>query len=301
MNRIYVFHEIKSIETFISQINFIKKKFRFSTLDEVLNNTNKKNNLCHLTFDDGDISFNQIFEYLEQKKIYSTLYVSPKIISESKNYWFQEIEEIIKKKINLEEELNKFFSTQIKKESYIFPYLKTLKFDEIDIFIKFIKNKFQINHKYKNISLMELRNISSSKFVKIGAHTLNHPILSNETSENSNNEILESKTKLENLLNCEISSFAYPNGLYNIDFGKREIEYVRKIFKTAVSMDLSTDKDIDYNFKIPRVPFFEKPIKNFFINNSFRIYCYINRLRTKNRLFNSEEIKRLKFTEKKYN
>ena len=98
MNRIYVFHEIKSIETFISQINFIKKKFRFSTLDEVLNNTNKKNNLCHLTFDDGDISFNQIFEYLEQKKIYSTLYVSPKIISESKNYWFQEIEEIIKKK-----------------------------------------------------------------------------------------------------------------------------------------------------------------------------------------------------------
>ena len=301
MNRIFVFHEIKSLEVFISQINIIKKKFNFSTLEDVLNNKNKKDNLCHLTFDDGDISFNNVFKYLDQKKIYSTLYVSPKIILETKNYWFQDIEEIINKKINLKEELNKFFSRQIKDESFIFPYLKTLKFNEIDNFIKFIKNKFQINHKYKNISLMELRNISSSNFVKIGAHTLNHPILSNETFENSNNEILDSKIKLENLLNCEINSFAYPNGVYNIDFGKREIEFVRKIYKTAVSMDLFADKDLDYNFKLPRVPFFEKPMKNFLINNSFRIYCYINRLRMKNRLFNSEEIKRLKLTEKKYN
>jgi hypothetical protein len=92
MNRIFVFHTIKCLKTFISQINFIKKKFLFTKLDDVLSNHNKSVNLCHITFDDGDITFNNVCKYLQKEEIHSTLFVSPKIISERKNYWFQDIE-----------------------------------------------------------------------------------------------------------------------------------------------------------------------------------------------------------------
>lgn len=299
MNRIYVFHEVKYLKTFISHLNFIKRKFNFSTLDNVLKNNDKKNNLCHITFDDGDISFNKVSEYLEKEKIHSTLFVSPKIISERKNYWFQDVENFIKKKINLVAELNNFYSVDIKDGSFIFPYLKTLKFYEIENFINFIKSKHKIRDEYKNISLNNLRDISRSKFIKIGSHTLNHPILSNETQENSHKEIRESKINLEQLLDCEINSFAYPNGLYEVDFGSREVEYIKKIYKTAVSMDLVMNMDHNYNFKLPRVPLFNKQFKNFFIDRAFKFYFIINKLRTKSKLFNSEESKRLRLIKKK--
>ena len=299
MNRIYVFHEVKYLEIFISHLNFIKRKFNFSTLDDVLKNNDKKNNLCHITFDDGDISFNKVSEYLEKEKIHSTLFVSPKIISERKNYWFQDIENFIKKKINLVVELNNFYSVDIKDGSFIFPYLKTLKFYEIENFINFIKNKHKIRDEYKNISLNNLRDISRSKFIKIGSHTLNHPILSNETQENSHKEIRESKLNLEQLLDCEINSFAYPNGLYEVDFGSREVEYIKKIYKTAVSMDLVINMDHNYNFKLPRVPLFDKQLKNFLIDRAFKFYFVINKFRTKSKLFNSEESKRLRLIKNK--
>jgi hypothetical protein len=178
----------------------------------------------------------------------------------------------------------RFFACNILDNSFIFSYLKTLQFYKIENFINFIKDKFKIEHEYQNISINDLKNISYSKFIKIGSHTLNHPILLNETAENSYNEIKESKLNLEQLINKEINTFAYPNGLNNFDFGLREIDFIKKFYKTAVSMDLISKVDQNYNFRLPRVPIFTKPLKNLFINKAFKFYYFINKLRMNNKI-----------------
>ena len=63
-----------------------------------------------------------------------------------------------------------------------------------------------------------------SGLVEIGSHGLSHRHLSGLNDEESEYEIVASKYTLEQLLNEEVLSFAYPYG----DFGVRETELVRK-------------------------------------------------------------------------
>lgn len=69
----------------------------------------------------------------------------------------------------------------------------------------------------------DLLEISKSKFITIGSHTITHPILTMCTDEESLHEIRESKRKLETLLQIKVDHFAYPNG----DFSIREINFLK--------------------------------------------------------------------------
>lgn len=53
------------------------------------------------------------------------------------------------------------------------------------------------------------------KGISFGGHTANHVVLPLEDEAAIKNEIISSKQKLEQQLNCEVVSFAYPNGEYN--------------------------------------------------------------------------------------
>lgn len=57
-----------------------------------------------------------------------------------------------------------------------------------------------------------LEKLSQSPFIEIGAHTVNHPRLSELSEDNQRKEILESKEQLEIFLNKPIKTFAYPFG-----------------------------------------------------------------------------------------
>ena len=48
--------------------------------------------------------------------------------------------------------------------------------------------------------------------VEFGSHTLTHPFLPEVTDSQLRSEVRDSKARLEDLLGCEISSFAYPHG-----------------------------------------------------------------------------------------
>ena len=62
------------------------------------------------------------------------------------------------------------------------------------------------------VNLEELKKLSSSKFIEIGAHTVNHLKLSGIGAEEQDKEIAGSKQTLNKLLDIPISSFAYPFG-----------------------------------------------------------------------------------------
>jgi peptidoglycan-N-acetylglucosamine deacetylase len=79
---------------------------------------------------------------------------------------------------------------------------------------KNMKGTFYITKKCLKPLLLE-KIIEISHNHEIGAHTLNHPKLTEITLEEAKKEILGSKLYLENIINSPVDMFCYPKGKYN--------------------------------------------------------------------------------------
>jgi len=232
MNKIINFHDVKNRTWLENTLNILKSRFKLVSINDIEDyfyNGKILKDCCHLTIDDGDITFyNIIYPVLKKMNISATLFVSPKICSELSNFWFQEIRRFDQnklKKIILEEykiDLNLF-----KGYSNIV-FLKNMKIIQIWELIGKYNSLYNLPAiENQNMSIEQLRKIDRDGLVTIGAHTMNHPILANESGETSNQEILDSIRELENILEHEVKYFAYPNGTPNLDFAVREIEILK--------------------------------------------------------------------------
>ena len=89
--------------------------------------------------------------------------------------------------------------------------------------------------------------------VTIGAHTVNHPILSSVSDEIARGEILASKTYLEDLIQDEVEVFAYPNGKPDLDYSEKHPDMVKAMgFKAAVSTHWGVSTSQSDRFQLPR-------------------------------------------------
>ena len=185
-------------------------------------------NACHLTVDDGDKTFYEImFPVLKKHNIQATIFVSPSSCKEGKNFWFQEIrnydeiemKKIICERLRIDDSIGKYSLDSV---------LTCLEIDKIWEIIRAYQERFNVKDKEpQNMNLDQLLEIDKSNLVTIGAHTENHPILANESEERSQKEIISSIQGLRNILNHEITCFAYPNGMPKFDFGRREMDVLR--------------------------------------------------------------------------
>lgn len=72
----------------------------------------------------------------------------------------------------------------------------------------------------------ELRKLSNSNLIEIGAHTMSHVHLRDCSIEIQNKEIKKSKKILENLINKKVISFAYPFG-WSGDYSSETVRLVK--------------------------------------------------------------------------
>lgn len=94
---------------------------------------------------------------------------------------------------------------------------------------------------YKCMYWAQLEVLAKYDFVTIGAHTVNHEILSNLTEDQVRYEVSQSKFILEKFLNIKVDSFAYPNGT--------EQDY------TPLCVDILKEYSFRYAFKaVPNSP-----------------------------------------------
>lgn len=101
--------------------------------------------------------------------------------------------------------------------------LKCMRLKDILMVIDNIKSKYNIRIDKKcNITKEEFYEINNSNRITIGAHTMNHQVLSNETDEDAEKEIRESVEELSKMLDRDIKYFAYPNGTTGLDYGRRD-------------------------------------------------------------------------------
>lgn len=93
----------------------------------------------------------------------------------------------------------------------------------------------------------------SAEGMEIGAHTVNHPILTCLDDERAKWEIGESKIRLEEITGCPVDLFAYPNGRPEVDYDQRHVEMVRNAgYSAAVSTHWGAAKKSSDMYQLPR-------------------------------------------------
>ena len=102
------------------------------------------------------------------------------------------------------------------------------------------------NYLYK----WQVDEIIKSNLVEIGSHTLNHTYLKGTNANMVQNEVQESKNKLENTFNIKINSFAYPYGAYD-DFAKQQVQ--KAGYTNAVTTDLGITANNKNIFSLKRI------------------------------------------------
>lgn len=226
------FHEVRDSVWLESILCYLKAEYNLVNLPELIRlykNEEELKNICHISVDDGDKSFYKvIYPVLKKHKIPVSIYVSPDVTINEVNYWFQEI--IGYEKEKLLKILSEVIDIEVNylKEFLLVNIFKCLTIDQIWEIINTYQKKYKPGKThFQNMSVNELREVENSGLVTIGAHTLRHPILTNEEMTLSKYEITSSIINLADILGHEIEYFSYPNGIPLLDFGQRERDIVK--------------------------------------------------------------------------
>jgi len=237
------FHAITDGHWFEKIIEYLKTHKRIVSCDELdayLKGQISIKNGYLLTVDDGERSFYDImYPIIKKHQVPIAIFVSPKITTQEENFWFQEIAGFDHGKFKkicgeiLQIPLQSF------EEIKVLALIKSMQIHDVLEAIATYKSKYNVADKtFQNVTVSELKELHSSGLVTIGAHTMRHPILLNETDEQSNYEIRNSVDDLSDLLNTQVKYFAYPNGIPAIDYNQREVEILKD---TGIVLSFSTN------------------------------------------------------------
>jgi peptidoglycan/xylan/chitin deacetylase (PgdA/CDA1 family) len=90
--------------------------------------------------------------------------------------------------------------------------------------------------------------------MEIGAHTRNHPILAMLDDDEAHAEIIGGKHRLEEITGAPVTLFAYPNGKPGSDYGRRDVDIVRKAGFAAAASTISGAANGNSDlFQLPRI------------------------------------------------
>ncbi|WP_295655326.1 polysaccharide deacetylase family protein [uncultured Mucilaginibacter sp.] len=259
MNKILNFHLVNDAEWFDKIICLTKSKYTMVDIDMLsryYDGKVKLKNACHITIDDGDKTFYDIiYPVLKKYNVPASLYVSPKIFNEHINYWFQEIEgydpdtvkQIVAEMAGVDAGALQPFE--------FWDIMKTMPVEKIqEVLNRYRERTGTVLKPYQNMSIAELKEVDAHGLVTIGGHTMNHPILQNETDASSQYEISHSIAELAELLGHPVKCFSYPNGIPGYDFTDRERNTLKESgISVAFSTEATNFSKTDNRYSIPRI------------------------------------------------
>ena len=167
------------IREFSEIIEWLNENFDFLNPDQLLN-TNKPGIL--LTFDDGfNNNFTNVLPVIEKYEIPAIFFITTQHVAKP-NEWLH----FAKTKIHrLQKEHNS------------------------------IHSKDNISDWFDGISIKNLKEMADSSIIEIGSHTISHPLLTETSADQIENELVLSRTFLEGIIKKPVKYFAYPSGNYN--------------------------------------------------------------------------------------
>lgn len=246
-NLVLHFHRTPSAAWFRQALETIGRLYRFVAIDDVrgyFHGGQRFDGACHLTFDDGDRSFVDVaLPVLEALSAPATLFIAPEVLASGRPYWFQQLrylrqhvdEEAIRQQVAAQMGWN---SAQLASCSLV-ALFKTLPLAAMWRVIDTLEQQYDLPPAPPaNISLQEAVALDRHPLVAIGAHSLTHPVLANESAAESERQISGSVQQLAALLGRPVRDFAYPNGVAGLDYGPREQASLRA---AGVELAFATD------------------------------------------------------------
>jgi peptidoglycan/xylan/chitin deacetylase (PgdA/CDA1 family) len=223
------------VEMFEEQIEFLSRKYDVITLRQAvdaLTSAKSLKNTAVITFDDGySNNFTLALPILEKYHAPATVFVTAGYIGSEELFPLDEAYLLIcqakgRKPCNISEMSPGplyFESNDDLHQSYkeVASFLKQLPCDQQKLHIHLLKSKLQNGRSendtamvddFRILSKEELRVLAKSELIDIGAHTVNHQILSKVDARVSAWEIVHSKALLQNYTGRDIDLFSYPNG-----------------------------------------------------------------------------------------
>ncbi|WP_044913069.1 polysaccharide deacetylase family protein [Butyrivibrio sp. WCE2006] len=218
-----------------------------------------------VTFDDGYAdNLYYALPILEKYNVPATIFVSTGNIDTKKEFWWDTLEHIICNSTILPDAIEwkgkKYITNSVESKLNtcfeMHPILKGMTHVERENELKWMAEKYDVKSvrydENRILSKEELRELSKSKYINIGAHTITHSCLKNESEHEQVNEIVESKKKLEEIIGKRVTCFSFPFGGEN-DFSYKTISILKN---SGIDMAFTTksglaDKASD-NFTIPR-------------------------------------------------
>ncbi len=252
---------------FENQIKLYSENFRVIGLSqlhkEIQEGYVEEKTLC-ITFDDGyKDNFEVALPILNKYNLPATVFVATKAVDSQELLWYDKVLSLFSRsKENVFEfpELNiSVFSltpTENKRDAAHCVLGKLKEFDPMqrDSYIIEIAKQLKVDLVENTNIMLSWENVKELKGngVEIGAHTHSHPILSKLNYEEALLEIKTSKEILEDKLQEEVSSFAYPNGGRE-DYNSSTIKAVQDSgLKLAVTTNHGTNTTKSNLFELNR-------------------------------------------------
>ena len=196
---------------FVSLDVFMKEKNRLFT--------NKR--IATITFDDGyRDNYAIAYPLLKELKAPFSVFISIDIIEQKAALWWYVLEDILwsQKEIILDGKTYTINTDEEKNDVFDIVHAKPSGLDTKDTVSWFKKNGVDwdtINTKYiKSICMTwsELQAIAKDSLCTVGSHTLTHARLPLQSTDVRINELKQSKSILEERLNCNVHFITYPYG-----------------------------------------------------------------------------------------
>lgn len=288
-------------DLFKEQLEFLRKKFNFVTVQEVIaaydNKCGLPQNAALLTFDDGYIdNFIYVFPLLDKLKIQGVFYIPGKTFTEHKLLDVNKVHFILASSSNnilLKDILEKinFYREEYNlpsNDELLFKYAKKSRFDSAEVI--FIKRMLQtvLPEELRNVISSELFEkyigISEHQFARelymnfeqiqclknngmyIGVHGYDHYWLGNLPENKMKQDINKALDAMDCLINKNEWILNYPYGSWN----NNVIDHIKeKGCKLAMTTEVRVaDTEIDNRFLLPRLDTNDYPPKS----DNYRLY-----------------------------
>lgn len=251
---------------FREQMAWLKKNYLIVGFDENWDQT-EEDAVC-ITFDDGyRDNFINAVPILNELQIPATIFVSTGNIDTEREMWWDELERNLlidkeyQKRFHLSDELYECTwnteNMERRRDLYYSLHwlMKEVGIEKRNEWMWQLQrwNGYTVNGREENKALQteDLKILKSSKII-IGAHTINHPVLSRLSREEQEKEIAGSKKYLEYICGKHVRTFSYPFGGSG-DYNDEIIAICKELgfIKVAANVPGIWEKGCD-QYQIPR-------------------------------------------------
>ena len=250
------------VKLFEKQIKYIKENYNTVRFEDMVLSSDTEE--MAITFDDGYAdNYLNAFPILEKYNVPATIFISTGNIDSKNEYWWDLIERFVYssklKSVTLWDQEYSLSTDFGKKElcEKIREKLLAMQCMERNRCLSHICDIFGDvggnREENRTMSSEEILLMSDSDIITIGAHTVSHTRLLALSKEDQAEEMIESKKRLEGIIDHKILSFSFPFGRAD-DYDKESISIARNVgFTKIAAVDKKYDEEKYRDYNPPRL------------------------------------------------